>query len=135
MNRPNRFRRVWLVALAAPVVTAFVACLEPTQVTIEIKTDILCSEIASTAILVGNDYQELETDPPAATETLTCIDGRIGSLVLVPKSKKNETLAIKVATAIRPHNGAECLDKNAPSAVKDACIVARRRLSFIESTP
>ncbi|MDI1484718.1 hypothetical protein, partial [Polyangium sp. y55x31] len=130
----GKLRRPILAALSVTVAAAFAGCLEPTQVTIEIKTDVPCSQVASTAIVVANDYQSLEANPPAGTEALTCIGDRIGSLVLVPKSEKDELLAIKVATGVGV-SGALCLDPNATQATKDRCIIARRRLRFIPSTP
>ncbi|HVK68403.1 MAG TPA: hypothetical protein VM694_28290, partial [Polyangium sp.] len=130
----GKLRRPILAALSVCVVAAFGGCLEPTQVTIEIKTDVPCSQVASTAIVVANDYQSLEANPPVGTETLECFDGRIGSLVLVPKGTRDELLAIKIATGVGV-TGIQCLDPNATQVTKDRCIIARRRLRFIESTP
>ncbi|MDC0743327.1 hypothetical protein [Polyangium mundeleinium] len=128
-------RRPILAALSVLVAAAFAGCLEPTQITLEIVTDLDCSRIDSTAIVVSNEAQAADTirDPGAVASE--CNGGRIGALVLLPKSAKNESIAIKVVTGVGL-TAEDCLNDPAQMpAPGRGCIVARRRLSFIPSTP
>ncbi|TKC90572.1 hypothetical protein E8A74_50830, partial [Polyangium fumosum] len=128
-------RRPILAALSVLVVGAFAGCLEPTQITLEIVTDLDCSRIDSTAIVVSNEAQSADKirDPGAVAGE--CNGGRIGAIVLLPKDAKNEAIAIKVVTGVGL-TAESCLnDPEQTPAPGLGCIVARRRLRFIPSTP
>ncbi len=113
-----------------PRLSAFVvfhlacACRTPTQLTVEVTTDVPCKSGLSTAVAIGRlDDPE---DKPFATTSGEC---GVGSVVVVPSGAKDEQLAIRVVMGV---------DKSPEQCVRDGykggCIVARRALRFIPHT-
>lgn len=102
----------------------FSGCRTPTQLTVEVTTDVPCAEIRGTTITVSK-VLGLESTRAASTST-TCVGGRIGALVVVPSGARNADLAIKVVTGVRS-DPAAC----APPSYA-GCMVARRALRFLE---
>lgn len=105
------------------------ACLSPTQVTIEITTDLDCAtEAGKTRIFVGK-VAELDTLTPVA-EHSACVPlpgggGRVGSIVVIP-SGASGPIGVRVTTGTR--NGTCEVDGK-------GCIDARRSLGFVPHTP
>jgi hypothetical protein len=113
-----------LALLAAPVIAA-TACYGPTQVTIELATDIDCSGKPTTIVLSGPPYAR---DPLVSTETCTpapSADAEIGSVAFVPNGDRSGRAAVKVVMAVgqRPE---------ACDAHPEACIVATRSFAYVE---
>jgi hypothetical protein len=146
------------LACAALVVGAsFAGCAEPTQVTLVLSTNARClSSSGMGDALVGIDIHHASVldakalaSPNATTEACTAgADGAsdVGTLVLVPGSKSAAFELLVVAGVRRPDGttmtASECTELVASDKLasyvadhgKEApCIVARRRLSFIES--
>lgn len=99
-------------------------CREPTQVVLEITTDIACGDNPETGIAVGraSDYETR----PLSTTTHQCTPRRIGSLVVVPGASNNGELAIRVVNGMT-RSAQDCID----SGYKGGCVVARRILGFV----
>lgn len=122
---------VRLVPYATLALMGSTACREPTQITLEITTDVACSDLHETSITVGT-LSELELKEPS-TATLACdpATGRIGSLVLIP-SGSEDPAAVRVVTAIGGMPSAyDCV----AAGYQGGCIVARRALRYIPHTP
>jgi len=115
----------WLVV----VLLAFTRCSEPTQVTLEITTDVPCDRWRGATITVGRP-EEIESKPALATTTREqCTpSGNVGTLVLVP-SARNEPFAVKVVGG-DGRDPAECV----PPLYGPGCIVARRTLGFVSDS-
>ena len=113
--------------LGAAAAALLGGCRTPTQITLEIETDIDCSRLLETSISTGN-LSELPTKPPTSTTT-RCQRGRIGSLVLVPSGSNSEEVALQVVTGVGT-SAAEC----AETGFSGDCIVARRALRFVPHT-
>ncbi|HRI69625.1 MAG TPA: hypothetical protein PK156_35580, partial [Polyangium sp.] len=126
------------VAVVGAVSVVFSACQEPTQITLEIRTDLDCSVEPNTAIVVGARGTESSTP---GTVTDMCMDGRIGAIVLLPRSAKNEGISVRIVTGIGAGYTAEkCLAQpelqdDFTKGVLEGCIIARRTLNFIPHTP
>lgn len=103
-----------------------VACRDPTQVTIELTTDISCADRPKTGISVG-PLGELETRP-LSTETDRCTPGtgRIGSIVVLPKDDRKSQFAVRVIAGLN-RSAAECIEMG----YTGGCVVARRVLGFV----
>jgi len=110
---------------ALPALVALCGCRAPTQVMVEISTDISCSDNPRTGISEGS-LSELESRP-MSTETLTCdpATGRIGSIVVVPGGEKDAEFAIRVVTGLTMTP-----DDCVRSGYLGGCVVARRVLRF-----
>ena len=117
----GRFR--WQ-AIAA--VSLMVGCREPTQVIVELSTDIKCADHPNTGIATGN-LGGIEKRP-FATETNKCDETshRIGSIVLTPETAKDGEFAVRVATAMG--GPAEGCVGDKPAA---GCVVALRAVRFV----
>jgi hypothetical protein len=110
-------RSFWAIALCS-------SCLDPTQITIEITTDLDCSNVGSTRIFVSTAAEIGASNTPT-TSTAACVNGRIGSLVLVPSQSK-DAVGVRVVTAPK---------MSSCEADGRGCIDARRTLRFVSHTP
>jgi alpha-tubulin suppressor-like RCC1 family protein len=107
-------------------------CGQPTQVTLDIWTDLPCDRRPATEIRVGVD---LVSSPPsrvvAATQTCTP-PGRIGSLVFVPDRDDSAPLAIEVAMVFSAGAApAPALAHCRRGQEGPRCVVANRALRFV----
>ncbi len=122
-------------AALATLLGILAGCQAPTQVTLELTTDLPCDALAGTTISVGS-AEDIE-GAEAVTETASCKDGRIGSLVLVPAGSDEERFTVKVVGAV----GVSPELCRAPAYGSDlpsndtGCVVARRALRFLPNVP
>ena len=80
----RRRRSALLLPIALlPAAFAHAGCRAPTQVTLQVRSDIPCSKLGGTVIRVGSP-SDTEGREPTATTTSCSADGTIGSLVVVP---------------------------------------------------
>jgi hypothetical protein len=101
-------------------------CRAPTQIVVEVTTDVPCNEAKGTTITVGRFLETDSRDPVA--ETVQCKDGRVGSLVVVPSGERDDQVEIKVVLAENRE-----VQTCRPPGYGPGCIVARRGLRFIPS--
>jgi hypothetical protein len=114
--------RVLLLLATLPLAS----CRAATEIRVEVTTDVLCTPRTSTIIAVGT-VDSVEAKIPT-TSTLTCVDGHIGSLVIVPSGDDGAEVAIRVVTAS---------GKDPDLCARDGyagCIVARRAVRFLPHT-
>ncbi|MBL0194135.1 MAG: hypothetical protein IPQ09_07905 [Myxococcales bacterium] len=111
------------------------ACREPTQLTLELTTDVKCSDHLTTAVVVGTLAQTAQSlaERPPAIQTSACTergagDAYIGSLVVVPSGDDTAEVAVKVVAGIgiSPDQCTDPKDKR--------CIVARRVRKYVANT-
>lgn len=127
--RPPRSILGLLALLALGALTSLSgACRSPTSITLEITTDVKCSDLRGIAI-VSSSRDGAETASPATTTSkCTAIDAtrsRIGSLVIVPSDALDAAIGIRVVAGIdRP------VDQCSAATGYAGCIVARRTLRF-----
>ncbi len=112
--------RTW--ALGALLV---VSCLDPTEVTVTVTSDMPCTQVAGTNIRIGSG--DVSASVPA-TEHCTHGD-TIGSVVVLPNASLSAA-QIKVVTGTGTTTADQC---DADPKTK-GCIVARRTLSFVTHT-
>ncbi len=103
-----------------------IACLQPTQITVRVETDMTCGqgEGELSQVLVGVGGGESTSVSPKSA----CTDGFVGSVTVVP-GKTADTVDIDVVGAL---GGSTC---TIGAANADGCVVAKRRLSFIDHIP
>lgn len=115
---------------ALPVAAAW-ACFAPTEVIAVVSTDVDCASVQRNGILIKTAPRSGElTETPVATESNACeargAGNDLGTLVLVP-SGDGDDLVIEVVLGVdRPTS--ECR----PPAQIDGCIVARRRVGYLD---
>ena len=114
------------IALAG-IASAPAGCRSPTEITIEVTTDVACNDARGSSVTVGRfgSHDGIEDKPPTST-SVRCDAGRLGALVIVPSGANDDDVAFKIVMGFgRPLE--QCV---APSYGK-GCIVARRELRFL----
>jgi hypothetical protein len=113
---------------ALAVIATSAACLDPTEITVDIATDVKCEDTKGTSI-VGGRPGSIELASPT-TMTRDCDNGRIGTLVSTPPDSKDVDAAFLVVLGVdRPVS--ECTADNH----FQGCIVQRRLIHYIKHTP
>jgi hypothetical protein len=124
--RARHLRLVPLFAFGGAVVAA-VACYGPTEVVVDLSTDLDCGASIRTAVYKGEPFR---TTPE--TETTTCASGagtsEIGTLTILPSGSDDGDAAIKAVLAIGGKDPTTC------DADPANCIVATRSFSFVAHT-
>ena len=145
MNEMRRHAK--LVGLGATIPTIAVVahgCKEPTQVTVDVKTNVICAELRGVDVVAAADTRRAEeraalvptgstTGSPtrfAAGSTTACKEGpaprEVGTLVVTPSGA---SAAVVVIAAFGETKVADCVAPQLPPR----CIIARRRFSFVEN--
>jgi formylglycine-generating enzyme len=115
-------------------VLGIAACRTPTQVTVEITTDLSCDEHPDTTAQVGLIGANLEERPVAIATTSCGASGRIGSFVVVPSGGIEDEFAVKVILGHGGRSAARCREDEQGSNTLPGCIFARRGLRFLPHT-
>ncbi len=123
-------RIVFAVVLAAVALVAFaalIACRTPTEVTVDIRTDVACTKAAwkGIAVYAGSPGLDVETRAPSLTSTACDATGSVGSITLVPSGADDEAIEVRVVA------GVTRAPDDCATYGYDGCIVARRTLEFI----
>lgn len=108
----------------APALILPSGCRAPTEILLDLRTDVDCRDISATTIAVGT-LDDLERRP-IATSTSACTLGRIGTLMLVPSGDNTAEVAVRVVTAFSK-TPEDCVR----DGYKGGCIVARRALRYV----
>jgi hypothetical protein len=126
-------------ALPALAVAATHGCQEPTQVTLDIRTNVVCGDSKGVEIVVATTPHVAETraallgsGPRFATATTReCNEARspsqVGTLVVTPSDDDNQA-AVVVLGSFGKTPVEACLGSSFPTQ----CIVARRRFAFVD---
>jgi hypothetical protein len=113
---------------AVALVVTMASCLDPTQITVDIATDVKCVDTKGTAI-AGGTPGTLELASPT-TSTRDCDNGHVGTLVSTPSDSKDVDAAFMVVLGVdRPVS--ECTADNHFKG----CIVQRRLIHYVKHTP
>lgn len=125
----KRYPRAASATSALAALALMTACREPTQITFEVRTDLPCANINDTSIAVGT-LADVERKPATSTAVkTTCVDGRIGALVVAPSGDSDVEIGVRVVTGVGDSMPDTCI---APDY--RGCIVARRALKYIPHT-
>ena len=118
-----------MVVLVGLIAASVASCLDPTQITLDVRTDVRC-ELVRGLTIVGGRPGAVEGAPPT-TETTRCLpSGEIGTLVATPKETKSDNVAFKVVMGVdRPV--ADCKSEDGYKG----CIIQRRQVAFVPRTP
>lgn len=134
---PMGHRRAPLALVATfGIATSFAACQTPTSMTVAVSTDVLCQELeqkSDAAIIVGHAAEDL-LDLQNVASTKRCEqEGAIGEVVLLPQGDEATEVAFKIVLGVgRPTSDCGLVDTGQPEGVWAGCIVARRRLAFLD---
>lgn len=115
-----------VVGVVATGVLGPVACLEPTQITVRVETDMTCGqgEGELQSVLVGAGG----TDSVGIEPKSTCADQFVGSVAVVPGTGAGMVDITVVGTI----GGSKCAI-DSPNG--NGCVATKRRLSFIDHIP
>jgi len=113
-----------MIVRAAALATFAFGCRAPTQITVEVRTDV-CSQISGVNATIG-PVGQLEGRPPTSTgPACDASSGRIGALVVTPSAGRSDEVEIRIAAGVK-----RSPDECKVGDMRD-CIVARRALHFI----
>jgi hypothetical protein len=126
----ERYLRAASATSGALVIAAWLTgCREPTQITFEVSTDLPCANVDDTSIAVGT-LADVERKPTTATAAkATCVDGRIGALVVAPSGDSDVEIGVRIVTGVGGTSPEACVTPD-----YRGCIVARRALKYIPHT-
>jgi hypothetical protein len=132
--------------LAGLLAGHLMACRQPTEIVVQVTTDVSCDDLPKTSIAVGTLGTVDATVP--ASSTLGCdsiqgasaiATGKIGSVVLLPAESESGPVALTLVTAFGDVATLENCQSQAMAGVSADperaadCIIARRALHFEES--
>ena len=125
VSPPSRFPVVIGFSLLC---VAASACNDPTQIRLHLKTDIPYEqeEDRLVAITATSDTSYENAEPSVLTAPAWDNSGDMGTLVLVPDENRNSTVNVRVVLGIA-RDPSECT-----AGDPDGCIIARRKLNFVE---
>lgn len=113
----------------ASVVASFawlaVSCKSPTQIELEVTTDLSCERVRGLAISAGSSAEGAETATPSIrSRTCTASNGSLGTLFLQPEGSGGGAVFVRVVAGVD-------VDVDACEApAYRGCIVARRELKY-----
>jgi hypothetical protein len=126
---------------ALPTVAMIVhGCREPTQLTLQLSTNVVCADMRGVDIVVAAESRAAEERAALTVEgqrfptttTRECFEGsvprRIGTLVITPSGDRG---ALVVIAAFGKATTEDCQARSFAAE----CIVARRRFNFVEHAP
>ncbi|APR87731.1 BNR repeat domain protein [Minicystis rosea] len=114
---------------------SLLSCRAPTEIVVDVTTDIPCASLNNTSITVGR-YPDIEGLPPATITDLCSSDGHIGSIVVVPADVDNAKVAVRVVGGKgQDAEGCKAPEYGPRAPTPTGCVVARRLLSFQPHSP
>lgn len=129
--------------LLAGGIVAASACLDPTQATFEVTTNVACGpdvraegSLYETGLVVGTRAEVGSAELQSTTRACTPGEAahRIGDIVIVPEDGATEARALFVG-GVGAASAEDCLPfaRGAPAPAVGQCIVARRRVAFVDN--
>ncbi len=128
----------WLRVGIAAAVVCFVgvaaSCREPTEILVELTTDVSCSDVglAGGAILRVGAPGTVESSPTTSVVALSCEGGKLGTIAVVPSGSDDDQVAI-LAVLGSGKNPALPFVKTADcnASAPGNCILTKRVVSYI----
>lgn len=138
-------RRTGVALAAAACFATVVSCYGPTEVRLEITTDLPCGAVAVPGGAASNPVHTLVrlgggAASPVVADTTSCTarggDGLadIGSIVLVPSGDRSAHVTVEVTATADGSDPDACGRSGTLAAQQAQCIVARRTFAFIKHT-
>lgn len=104
------------------MIVALSSCLDPTQITLRLTTNVQCSGVSITVGL----RDSVEQGTPSAS--VLCTGRELGTVVLVPAA--SSSVGVRVVACLEGKTPEACV----ADGYKGGCIVARRSISYIAHT-
>jgi hypothetical protein len=115
-----------VLAPALAIGVAAASCRAPTEIVVDVRTNVAYAPATVTAFVVGAPGETETAEPTAETrEPWSLPAGEVGSLVVVPGGAKDGRVSVKIVMGI----GREARDCAPGDAA--GCIVARRTLRYV----
>ncbi len=115
-------------ALCAIVLGVTTMCAAPTEILVDVYTEVDCAKDPTTAVVVGPTLVSLQTS--AVTSTLSSCAPRTqrsGRVVLSPAGERDASIAFQIVT----RDDGEDPERSCTASSSAGCIVARRQLRFV----
>lgn len=114
------------VSIIAVASVGVIACLGPTQLMLELRTDLPCASVKDVSITVGSSPASVESAKPGTTARSCSSDGTIGTIAVAPSGERNGRIAIRAVLGVDIP-----ADQCTPDNQYSGCIVVRRELAFV----
>ncbi len=101
------------------------ACYTPTEIVVELSTDLRCTDAPQTTIFRGPPFDTLPNASTSDCAEIANADTRIGTVTVVP-TEDADRASLKVVIAARGRRIEDC------EAHPEDCIVARRSFSYVK---
>lgn len=121
-------RRSAFVVSALSAIAIATSCKDPTEIVVDVRTNVPFRTDTVTSFTVGNPGQTESAFPTTETRAPFGPSGEVGSLVVVPGNGKDSPVSVKVVMGI----GREARDCTTANA--QGCIIARRTLRYVPHT-
>lgn len=124
----SRGRRLRVVFALGSLLAITTRCASPTEVVVDVYTEVDCTKSATAALVVGPTLAALRSS--GVTSTLSaCAPStqRSGRVVLSPSGERDAPIAFQVVT----RNDAEDPERTCTGSSTAGCIIARRQLRFV----
>jgi hypothetical protein len=122
-------RTAVICAALGVVAVSFVSCLDPTEITLAVSTDVRCEDTKGTSF-TGGAMGTIEGTQPNTTTSACTGGGEIGTLVATPNDSKDTGASFLIAMGVdRPVN--ECTPQNHYKG----CVVQRRSIRYVKHKP
>jgi hypothetical protein len=123
-------RRLLVSIAALSACVAIFECRSPTEITLHITSNACKHSTHQTEIIVGVPAKGIDVEPPRdVTTTCDPSTGEVGTFVVIPGASENPFEAVVIM-------GVDQLVSNcSPASMFHGCIVQRRILTFVDSTP
>jgi hypothetical protein len=123
-----RVKSALFVAVVSGLAGPLASCLGPTEIMLDVRTDVVCSDRSrwrGVAVSVGQPGADVESRSPVLTTTACAVGGEIGTLAVVPTGSKDAQVGVRVVAGIT-RNPEDCAAQG-----YDGCIVARRTVAYL----
>jgi hypothetical protein len=123
-----RVKLALFVAVVSGLASPLAACLGPTEIMLDVRTNVACSDPShwrGVAVSVGQPGADVESRSPVLTTTTCGVGGEIGTLAVVPTGSKDAQVGIRVVAGIT-RNPEDCAAQG-----YEGCIVARRTVAYL----
>ena len=128
LRTPRLTSVLFSVAFCSAGAAPFLGCLSPTQLILELRTDVPCASTRGVSITFGAP-DTLESAPPGTTTTACSGDGYIGTIAVTPAGSKSGRIAIRAVLGLDIP-----VEQCTAASNYQGCVVVRRELRFVPNT-
>jgi hypothetical protein len=125
-------KRVSLLLLSVAPLVVGIACYGPTQMTVEVQTDLRCAEQLRAALYVGGGGEAIGETGDSECTPLDGATSTLGDLVLAPGGERTASVTVKVKLGVGVDAQGNRVDAKRCEQGAPGCVLASRRFAYAE---